>query len=87
MDLFIEFHIAYFHQGTYITHRFSIAKNYFLTGFFFDFTPLLMIYLATFIPGVRDNSYVHYLFYLKFYSVLIIDKRIRDRLQLMRKYY
>jgi hypothetical protein len=86
VDIFVEFHVAYFYQGSYITNRFQVARNYFYSGLAFDLIPLLMLYITTFWPWLRHQAWFHFFIMFKLYSIIEIDRRIRDRLQLHRKY-
>lgn len=45
-DLFIEFHVAYFEKGSYVTDKTKVYMHYLKNGFVFDFIPLLIVYLC-----------------------------------------
>lgn len=46
LDLFIEFHVAYFEKGSYVTDKTMVYMHYLKNGFIFDFIPLLIVYLC-----------------------------------------
>lgn len=78
IDLIIEFHVAYFDKGSYVTDKISVYKHYLRNGFIFDCLPLIMIYFTLFSEAINRNSIVRFIIFLKFNTLKIYDLRIEE---------
>jgi hypothetical protein len=62
-----------------------VARQYLRSGFVFDIVPLLMLVLTSSVAYINYVPWIHYLILLKLSELVLINLRIRERLQLHRK--
>lgn len=81
--LFFNMNTAYYQKGKLIKNRLIIAKKYLHFRLWIDLisTLVLTIYIASNTPSL---IYIKFLFYIKIYSLLQIDKSINHYLELHR---
>jgi len=86
LDIFIEFHVAFYNHGALVKNRHRVAYNYLKGTFFFDIVPLLQVLITTFSYYMANIYVFHLIFLLKMYPVYEIDQRFQDKLQVYPKW-
>ena len=79
--LFVRFNLAYYKNGKEITSRVDIFEKYIKFRFWIDLTSTVVLFI--FIAGGNSNLvYLKIVFYVKIYSLVIIDQEILDWLDI-----
>lgn len=78
VDIFIEFHVAYYNHGALVKNRLRVAEYYLWGMFFFDFIPVTVMILTSFSYYLANLYVFHLLFLLKMYPVYEMDQRFVD---------
>lgn len=80
LDVFIEFHVAYYHHGALVKNRHRVAVNYLSGTFFFDIVPITILLMTTISYSISQMYVIYLIILLKMYPVYEIDQRFQDKL-------
>lgn len=47
IDVFVEFHVAYYDKGALVRNRYRVAFNYLTGMFLFDFIPIVTLIVVS----------------------------------------